>query len=136
MDMMEKKIEEEMKRDMEVTQKTQEICRFYLTGTCKFGKSCKFFHPSEEDHIAESLVFENDHDCCICYDKVLARDRQFGLLSKIGCDAQRAVIMLSVQSALGSGEDKSIINQHPKINTDSALSVDRKAMWQFHQIGM
>ena len=59
-----------------------------MQGTCIFGNQCKNFHPQSE-MLVNNINFVGDIDCLICYDKILARNRKFGILSifkKGNCD--------------------------------------------------
>ena len=40
-----------------------DICPFYLDGTCKYGKKCMNFHPSDVDEISGSVKFQGDMEC-------------------------------------------------------------------------
>jgi hypothetical protein len=61
----------------------KDICPFYLNGLCKYGKTCRNFHPSEDDDLVDKVNFDGDQDCGICIEKIIARDKKFGILCNL-----------------------------------------------------
>ena len=56
------------------------ICEFYLKGTCRYGDTCNYMHPASMKPVKKEEIHENDAECCICLEKVLANGKRFGLL--------------------------------------------------------
>ncbi len=61
------------------------VCEYYKRGNCRYGDSCRYYHPTEmrKDYSGNPL-YGLDEECCICLEKVLQHGRQFGVLD--GCD--------------------------------------------------
>lgn len=61
------------------------VCEFFMRGNCRYGESCKFYHPPDANKDNDYDDYEEpDEECCICLEKVLARGSKFGVLDQ--CD--------------------------------------------------
>ena len=56
-----------------ISNDTEDLCQFFLLGSCRFMSKCKKYHP-------ESI---EDSECMLCKVKIKSSLRKFGLLS--GC---------------------------------------------------
>ena len=83
--------EDQLIQDFLNENKKQVICEYFVRGNCKYGDACDYMHPSGSytGNFANSMeerayIEENDEECQICLERVLASGKQFGILD--GCD--------------------------------------------------
>ena len=57
-------------------------CQYFEQGNCRYGDRCRYLHEVSEKKKAPK--YQLDEECCICLEKVLASNRQFGVLDN--CD--------------------------------------------------
>ena len=64
----------------------KKVCMFFQTNSCHNGANCSFAHEMSEEGSAQTGSYnsEDDAECQICLERVLASGRQFGVLDR--CD--------------------------------------------------
>ena len=79
-------IEEFLRGQLELrAQKSKpKICTYYASGNCRNGAKCAFAHVTEEEGQVYEYSKDDDAECQVCMDWVLAAGKQFGVLD--GCD--------------------------------------------------
>jgi hypothetical protein len=65
------------------------VCKYYRQGNCRYGDSCRYYHPEHLEVKSDQArprtgLYALDEECCICLEKVIASNRQFGVLDN--CD--------------------------------------------------
>lgn len=68
--------------------KKQVLCEYFALGNCKYGEKCAYLHPKGHmnQYVNQNYKFnaDEDADCSVCLDRVLAKGKQFGILE--ACD--------------------------------------------------
>ena len=61
-----------------------QVCSYFTKGQCKYANNCKYYHPPESQKKFHEDEFVLDDECCICLEKVVENNKQFGVMD--GCD--------------------------------------------------